>query len=404
MNSLLLFALFAVNLLTSVLAISVLCLAVWQHPGDAPGRAVIQFLAVMSFYNISVLFRIAGQLVNYPPVLETIAINLSVDGFALCVLSVFSLVVTLAGMMKQANQVLARMGVVAIILLQWPLWTGGFFTQNVPDRLMIEYTMSGLVAAVFTLAFGALTLGAIGAYHRRIGQPRIMVGLVIFLIGQMLTIIDATLREVSFAAIMSIFISTILAYSLVKMQLFSPLVLQTAQLAAIRSISRVLTGPQDLKQVLVTVVQQARLVLKTDIALILTKEDENDLVISAQDGGAVNTVGRHLVIGDSLSGRVFETQQAMRVSSYRLWDGRSAVFDDVAPEASMSVPLLYDYEIVGVLTVAELKEGRLYNDHDQLVLEMLAPQAAVAIANAHLRQRLADAQRYSHAVSDAPKP
>ena len=184
-------------------------------------------------------------------------------------------------------------------------------------------------------------------------------------------------------------LNPILAVSLVRMQLFNPLVLQTAQLSAMRNISLVLTGPQNLDQLLITVVQQARQALKTDIAVLLTQKDANTLIISAQDGGGkFDLVGRRLAVGDSLSGRVFETQQTMRLSSYRDWDGRSPIFDDVRPAATMGVPLVYDGQIVGVLTVLELDEGRLFSDRDEAILEMIAPPAAVAIVNANLRQLL----------------
>src|SRR5690349_19566689 len=97
MNPVVLLVLFTANLLTLALTLSVLLLAFWQHPGDAVGRALIQFLAIVGFYNLSVMLMMAGMILAYPPALEFIAVNLSINGFLLSVVGAFSLVITLAG-------------------------------------------------------------------------------------------------------------------------------------------------------------------------------------------------------------------------------------------------------------------------------------------------------------------
>src|SRR5215212_2466520 len=103
-----LLALWVANLLTSVLSLSVLMLAFWQNLDDSIGRAVAQFLAALSIYNLASRLATSGAILPYSPSLEFGAINLSIDGFALTVITTFALVVTLARMMKQAYQVLAR--------------------------------------------------------------------------------------------------------------------------------------------------------------------------------------------------------------------------------------------------------------------------------------------------------
>jgi putative methionine-R-sulfoxide reductase with GAF domain len=389
MNPLLLFALFTVNLLTLALALSVLMVAVWQRPGDPLGRAVIQFLAVLSFYNLSVLFMLAALILGNPPMIAMIAANLTVIGFALCVISAFSLVVTMAGVMRQALQVLARAGVVIFLLIQWPLWFGGFFNVSAPDHLMREYTPAGIVAAAAGLIYIVLTLGVIWVYRRRIDQPTILAGIVLLLAAQLVTLFDADLREVGFPSLISVVVSAVLGYNLIR--LFGPLRQQTAQLEAVRDIGRVLTGSQDIDRVLTTVVRQARQVLNTDFAMLLTRAEDGMLVVSAHDGTGASSDdvgGRRLPVGDGLCGRVFELQQPMRLTDYSAWNGRSQVFADLPFHASLCVPLCYSSEALGVLAVYELNAGRLFSDLDQAALETLAPHAAIAIANANLRQRV----------------
>jgi putative methionine-R-sulfoxide reductase with GAF domain len=401
MNPLILVILFSANLLTLVVALSVLMLAVWQQSGDAIGRAVVQFLAATSLYNLAVLLLTTGTILAYPPDLSLFTANLVIAAFALCTISTFSLVITLAGMMKQAWQVIARAGVVAVLLWQWPLWTGGFFTRAAPYSRMAEYTPVGAFAAAGGLVFVVMTLAAIWVYRRRIGHPAILAGLVLLLGADALTLFSPLLREVGFPSLVSIVVSAVLGYNLMRMRLFGPLLVQNAQLGAMREISRTIARSDDKGVLLNTVAEQARRTLRTGLTLILTRSGDATLIVCAQAGGTISLLQRTEPIGDGLSGRVFETQQAMRLANYRTWDGRLPAFADMPFYASLSVPLIYNYDVVGILTVHELEAGRLFDDQDQAVLEMLAPQAAVAIVNAALRQRINALQQYNGADSRA---
>jgi putative methionine-R-sulfoxide reductase with GAF domain len=392
MSPLLLFVLFTANLLTLAVTLSALMLAFWQHPGDKMGRAVVQFLGALSFYTLWVLFTLAGLILHYPVMLETIVTNFALSGFAWCILSAFSLVITAAGMMKQAPLVLARAGVVIFILFQWPLWNGQFFsTGPLPTG---TYSLTGIVGALTMLCYIGLTFLAAWFYRKRIGQPAILLAIVLFLAGQTLSLLQPSLREIGFSSLISVVSSIILGYRLARMQLYNPLIIQKVQLAALRDVSQVLIRSQDLQQVLTTVVQQARLLLDSDLALISISGEGSLLKIEAQDGGPINLVGRQLPAGDDLSGRVFTMRQSMRVKSYRNWEGKSGIFSDISLYASLSVPLLYNDSVVGVLSVSELTADRLFTDRDQATLEMLAPQAAVAIENARLRQRLGKLEHF----------
>jgi hypothetical protein len=402
MSPAVLFVLFIANLLALVVSLSVLLLAVWQQAGDAIGWSVVQFLSAVAFYNLTELLMIGGRIVAFPTILTTITINLTITGFALCLLSTFSLVVSLAGMMKQSLQVFARTGFVILILIQWPLWTGGFFEGDTPLYHMQSYTPVGIVAAVVGLVYIVLTFGAIWVYRRRIGQPAILAGILLLLLSQTLTLFSAPLREVGLPALVSAIISAVLGYSLIRMRLFSPLALQLAQVGAVREIMRALVGTHDLAYSLKVIVKQARQVLNVDLALILTPSEEGMLVVTVQDGGVVNFVERRLPIGDGLNGRVFETQQPMRVESYAAWDGRSEQFADMALQASLSVPLAYNGRVVGVISVHEQESGRLFNDNDQRALETLATHAAIAIANADLRERLATLRQSNYPIQNTP--
>jgi putative methionine-R-sulfoxide reductase with GAF domain len=391
MSPLQMFILFIANTLALAITLSVLILALWQNPGDAVGRAVSQFLAALAFYNFTVMLTMATLMLNPPTALSMIVTNLSIVGYGLCIITAFAMIITLAGMMKQAFQVIARAGVVILILIQWPLWNGQFFTNDAPYHMMASFAPAGLVAGGVVLVYIVGTFVAGIVYRRRI-EPAILLGVGVLLLGQVLALIQPIFREIGFASLSSIAASTILGYKLARMQLFNPLIMRTAQLAALRDVSRTLIGSQDLHKVLQVIVEQARRILNTDIALILLRSEQTDqdktLVIEAQAGGTMDLKGRHLSAGDGLSGRIFQMKLPLRLQNYHAWEGQSSNFADVRVFAALGVPLIYDDKVLGVLNVSELKPGRQFTERDQAMLEMLAPQAAVAIVNANLRERL----------------
>jgi putative methionine-R-sulfoxide reductase with GAF domain len=390
MSPLVIFGLFIVNTLALALTLSVLILALWQSPGDQVGRAVSQFLGALAFYNFTVMLAMATLMLEPPEDLSIIVINVSIVGYALVIISAFSMIVTMAAMMKQMAQVVARAGVVILVLMQWPLWSGQFFMHDGPYHRMATFATAGLVAGGVVVAYVVMTFVVAYMYRARL-EPAILLGVGILMLGQLLALVKPIFREIGFASLSSIAASAILGYKLARMQLFNPLMMRTAQLAALRDISQTLIGSHDLHHVLQMITQQARRILNADLALILLRDKTNEqakaLVIEAQDGGTASLTGRKLGAGDGLSGRVFLLKQPIRLQNYRGWEGQSATFADVPVYAVISVPLIYDDEVLGVLNVVQQKAGHVFSERDQAMLEMLAPQAAVAIVNAHLREQ-----------------
>src|SRR5258708_25388875 len=160
--------LFIAHLLALALTLSVLILALWQQPGDRRGLAITQFLGALGLYNLAVMLSMAGMMfVNSPPDILRITTILSITTFALTTISAYSLIVSMAGMMKQAYQVLARAGVIAMMLIQVPLWTDKFFAGDAPYYLMATFAPAGLASALVALLYIPLTAGVMWTHPQR---------------------------------------------------------------------------------------------------------------------------------------------------------------------------------------------------------------------------------------------
>src|SRR5579859_1200237 len=107
MNPLVSLGLFFANVLAFSITLSVFVLAFSQYPGNRQGNSVVQFLIVLGFYNFAVMLQMGALILNLPDEMKNMAAELTVAGFALCVVASFSLLVSLVGMMKQAWLVVA---------------------------------------------------------------------------------------------------------------------------------------------------------------------------------------------------------------------------------------------------------------------------------------------------------
>ncbi len=353
MNVLVSVILFTANLLALAITLSVLILALAERPGDKIGSGVIQFLAAVSFSNLAAMLNAAVMIFGFGTYLKTITTNLTLTGFALCIVAAFSLVVSLTGMMREAYQLAARAGFVMFLLLQWPLWTGQFFSENADFHLLAHYAPAGQVAASTLLIFILITLAFLWVYRGHLRQS-IIVGVVVFLCAHILAIVVPALAEIGVASLACLTATVVLGYRLAKMQLFNPLRMHMSQLAALRDVSQAIAGNHDVQEVLDAVAQQARRAVRTDLALIVIREDSGRMLqVAAQDGGTTTLIGREIVPGTGLSSQIFELHKPMRLQNYHALPDRLPVFADVPVNAILGVPLIYADDVVGVLIICD---------------------------------------------------
>jgi len=103
------------------------------------------------------------------------------------------------------------------------------------------------------------------------------------------------------------------------------------------------------------------------------------------------TVGRQIVVGDGVAGRVFATSCPLAVPNYQAWEGRSPAYAEDPLAAVAAVPLQWRGKTLAVLDVFRFRDDPTpFTDQDMNHLKLFAPQAAVALTNARL---LSEAER-----------
>ncbi len=94
-------------------------------------------------------------------------------------------------------------------------------------------------------------------------------------------------------------------------------------------------------------------------------------------------------LGQGLIGRTAQERRPQIVRDYQAWDmgdtSGTGLLEGV--HSVVAIPLLWQDELLGVLTVGERRTDRSFTDEDVTLLTLLGQQAAGAIANARLYER-----------------
>lgn len=168
---------------------------------------------------------------------------------------------------------------------------------------------------------------------------------------------------------------------------------------SLRTVNRVgqrLTAEahQDIDKVLNLIHQQASLLLDTrDMYITLYDPGLQELSfpLAYYDGVHENWPARKL-LDAGVTEEVIRTRKPLRLDNYRRWYAERSVDPPVLPEESpkswLGVPMSSGDRVLGIIALQNDEVEGLYSEDDQDILQTMANQAAVAIANARLVERL----------------
>jgi PAS domain S-box-containing protein len=128
-----------------------------------------------------------------------------------------------------------------------------------------------------------------------------------------------------------------------------------------------------------------------------------DLEIVASHNMGTNAVGTRMALGEGAMGQVAETSEPLVIPRYQEWISRSAKYTQSVVQTVMAVPLLIGSRLVGVIAAVHSEPDREFGEDDQRLLELFAPQAAIAIENARLfTESRRQKQYFEELVSNSP--
>lgn len=108
-------------------------------------------------------------------------------------------------------------------------------------------------------------------------------------------------------------------------------------------------------------------------------------------------LGRKVIIGEGMGGRVWQAEGPVVVEDYQKWPGR---IDDKVLDKLRSIvglPLKSERQILGVIGLAHVEEGRRFDEEDLATLERFAALALIALEKsklyAEVRRELVERKR-----------
>ncbi len=146
-----------------------------------------------------------------------------------------------------------------------------------------------------------------------------------------------------------------------------------------------LSGELELPKVLQAVLARAVTLLGvTGGEVAIFDEARQELVVVASEHIGKTSTGTRLALGEGAMGTVAQSLEPLIIPSYREWLGRSGKYADIQVHSVMAAPLLIGRRLVGAIATVHADPSRVFGAEDLRLLNLFAPQAAIAIENARL--------------------
>ncbi len=146
-----------------------------------------------------------------------------------------------------------------------------------------------------------------------------------------------------------------------------------------------LSSELELSRVLQAVIERAVALLGvTGGEVAIFDEAAEEMVVVASENIGKDSTGTRLKAGEGAMGTVANTREPLIIPSYHEWLGQAASYADVTVHSVMAAPLMIGRRLVGAIATVHSDPNRVFNQEDLRLLNLFAPQAAVAIENARL--------------------
>jgi sigma-B regulation protein RsbU (phosphoserine phosphatase) len=165
----------------------------------------------------------------------------------------------------------------------------------------------------------------------------------------------------------------------------------------LKEISDVVSSIDDVQSVMQDLVRLTTSLLNvSNCSLVMREPGTEEMRIRAAHGISPEVIKNYRArIGEGITGWVARTGKPLlieNVETHPLFQRTSR--NRYSTKSLLSVPLLFQREVIGVLNVNNRKDGGVFSKADELLLSVLANFVVIAIEKARMRERLIDQERY----------
>lgn len=373
-----------VNGLTLTLALGFLLILLWYDLRSQNNQFFGAFLLLVVIWNLGALFGQVSLLLGDVPTLESLANQISDVGYAGASVALYVLITVLLGIHPQRFRLIAFLTLalfvvynIGVLLIQYQ--SGRFVTGN----------SRSVLATLFVFWFDIIIIYNLWRFHRKIRLRSLMIGILLFVIGQIVYLLNPTLGITSLAPMISALGVVILSFAMIRMQIIQPLWDRNSQVSAMHEVSLAITSQLDAQTVFSEIAQQMVQVLQCNAAAVFLLDDQMIKAVAQYQLPAV-LMEERFPLGTGISGRSIQNNETLFLENFsRDWEADVEI--PYAKETFGSVictPLTYQSALIGALMVVSSRQGRLFTPDDVALLERLGAQAAVALGHAQIFSEL----------------
>jgi GAF domain-containing protein len=157
------------------------------------------------------------------------------------------------------------------------------------------------------------------------------------------------------------------------------------ELELVHQIALDISAHHDLQSVLQAIVERACELLNADSGTVyLLPPDSDDAELCVGVNVPLELIGSRAKRDVGMIGKTLQTLCSYLVPRYDLWEDHDSAFEFAPFGATLSMPLIANQHVLGVLIVAHVGTVKQFRASDQRLIELLAVQAAQAIETAQL--------------------
>ncbi len=376
------------NGLMLTLALAALFLILWQNARREINIYFSLFMLAMVTWSAGSLLSRATALVAVDENLTVVGLNLLEIGFGGACIALFLLVSALTDTRSLFTWSLAVGSAAVFILNKTALSLVNLsFQYDISVTGVLNYSFP-IVDTLIYLVVVSATLISVWQNLPKIKETSMILGLLVFCLGQLVVLISPRLRTLGSAEHTATLAALTISYAIVRSQVMEPLIGRAKELEAVQKIGLAITSSLDPREALQTIAAQAAGLLRIDGSLIFLRR-ENELILEAVYNIPEKFLGGRLTLQEGIAGKVARERRGFMLHDYRReWHGVPDI--PIAKKtfgSVLGVPLMFREDVVGVLVTVEGVEGRLFTNDDLHLLQLLGPQAAVAITNSFLFEK-----------------
>lgn len=350
-------------------------LLIWHNLNKRHIALLVTLLGLVIAWNLgSIIIKLASQFALGFTIVSVAAV-IHDAGFAASSVAFYAFASSLTGTRATPLLRAAWLGIGAVVVFRLV-----FSPLVLVETDQTTSQFSPLPMLVF-FAYSVFGIYQLFANRRKLTSPTILSGAALFAAGQGLAFANPALGIVTISTNLCSGGLLLMTIGVIRREIIRPLAEREQQIAALHSVSKEIAGQPQLDVVLGQIAVQAANWIGGDAAGIFLREDDQ-LYLAAIYNLPSTFRGLRMSIDNGVCGQAIRSEKAQLIENY----ARDWRFEPDLPLAEQTfgsfaaVPLTYHGSVAGVLFVVSGHQGRMFRSDDVFRLELLAPQAAIAIA------------------------